>query len=90
MNNPSKITAIPASIGRLTLLESVDLQNNAIESLGPFAKGAACPDNTKKEGSKDTIVKLFGSNGVCKKNTTSYIDGYDSDTVRVLHFLIQL
>jgi len=90
VNNPSKITAIPASIGRLTLLESVDLQNNAIESLGPFAKGAACPDNTKKEGSKDTIVKLFGSNGVCKKNTTlngtgsmSYLDGYDSDKVRL-------
>jgi len=80
VNNPSKITAIPASIGRLTLLESVDLQNNAIESLGPFAKGAACPDNTKKEGSKDAAcgggkkdhgcVRLAGNHGVCKSNAT--------------------
>ena len=56
----SKITSIPASIGRLALLESLDLQHNVIESLGPFAKGAACPDNTKKEGSKDAICDDYG------------------------------
>jgi hypothetical protein len=51
----SKITSIPASIGRLTSLKTLRLSGNVIESLGPFAKGAACPDNTKKEGSKDAI-----------------------------------
>jgi len=87
--NNNIITAIPASIGRLALLDSLDLQHNVIESLGPFAKGAACPDNKKKEGSKAAICELFG-NGVCKKNTTlngtgsmSYLDGYDSDKVRL-------
>jgi len=83
VNNPSKITAIPASIGRLTLLESLDLQHNVIESLGPFAKGAACPGNEKKEGSKGTIVKLAGNYGVCKSNVTTYLDGYNSNEVRV-------
>ena len=97
--NNNTITAIPASIGRLTVLESLNLQHNVIASLGPFAKGAECPDNEKKEASKDAkdhgSVKLFGNNGVCKKNATlngtgptSYLDGYKSDTVRLLHFLI--
>ena len=92
--NNNTITAIPASIGRLTVLESLNLQHNVIESLGPFAKGAECPDNEKKEASKDAkdhgSVKLFGNNGVCKKNatlngtgSTSYLDGYKSDKVRI-------
>ena len=92
--NNNTITAIPASIGRLTVLESLNLQHNVIESLGPFAKGAECPDNEKKEASKDAkdhgSVKLFGNNGVSKKNatlngtgSTSYLDGYKSDKVRI-------
>ena len=92
--NNNTITAIPASIGRLTVLESLNLQHNVIASLGPFAKGAECPDNEKKEASKDAkdhgSVKLFGNNGVCKKNatlngtgSTSYLDGYKSDKVRI-------
>ena len=48
------------------------LWHNVIDNLGPFAKGAACPGNKKKEGSKDAIcgggkdhgcVRLAGNHG---------------------------
>ena len=86
----NKITSIPASLGTLTSLKTLLLMYNDVESLGPFAKGAACPGNEKKEGSKHTIVKLAGNYGVCKSNVTlngtTYLDGYDSNEVR-LHFI---
>ena len=92
------ITSIPASIERLTSLKTLLLMYNDVESLGPFAKGAACPGNEKKEGSKAAIcgggkkdhgcVRLAGNHGVCKSNITlngtTYLDGYDSNEVRLL------
>ena len=93
---------MPASLGTLTSLKTLYLWHNDVENLGPFAKGAACPGNEKKEGSKDAMcgggkdhgcVRLAGNHGVCKSNVTlngtsvtTYLDGYDSNEVR-LHFI---
>ena len=97
--NNNKITSIPTSLGTLTNLETMNLWHNVVENLGPFAKGAACPDTEKKKGSKDATcddkglhgcVRLAGNHGVCKSNVTlngtsvtTYLDGYDSNEVKV-------